>query len=236
MKMTNNKEEKRMKMTKKKVFVVALAVCLIAILSLGTLAWFNASEDVTNKFMVTNSEDEADKIFSVELYETKVDENGEPVVPYEKTEDGNTYDDIAPGDHLTKDPTVENTGLYDQWIRVKVTVTNATNWINALRDSGITDLKDVFEGHNEAKWRSEGNDNPQPDANDEVTFTYYLKEKLAPGNTATLFTAVNIPEDFDQADMATLNEFELKIVAEALQYDNTGTDCFQAFADCWPNP
>ena len=99
-----------MKMTKKKVFVAALAVCLVAILSLGTLAWFNARDEVTNKFMVTDSEQDPDKIFSVDLYETKVDENGDPVVPYEKTDDGNTYDDIAPGDLLTKDPTVENTG------------------------------------------------------------------------------------------------------------------------------
>ena len=37
-----------MKMTKKKVFVAALAICLIAIISMGTLAWCNATDDITN--------------------------------------------------------------------------------------------------------------------------------------------------------------------------------------------
>ena len=122
-----------MKISKRKVLVVALAVCLVAILSVGTLAWFADDDSVTNKFMVTNSEDEPDKIFSVDLYETEVDENGDPVVPAKKTDIGNTYDDIAPGDVLTKDPTVENTGLYDQWIRLNVTVSNVKNWISDLQ-------------------------------------------------------------------------------------------------------
>ena len=98
-----------MKLTKKKVFVVALVVSLIAILSLGSLAWFNASDSVENKIMITDSETNPDDVFSVDVYETLVDENGDPVDPVQKT-DSNTYDDIAPGDVLTKDPTLENTG------------------------------------------------------------------------------------------------------------------------------
>ncbi len=224
---------KTMKITKKKIFVAAIAVCLVAILSFGTLAWFNATDKVTNKFMVTDSEQDPDKIFSVELYETKVDENGKPVTPYEKT-DSNTYDDIAPGDLLTKDPTVENTGKYDQWIRLKVTLTNATNWVNALAACGITDLNDIFVDYDGNLWQSEGNDVPNVDtATDTLTFTYYLKDKLEPTETATLFTAVKIPEVFDQDYMSYLNEFELNIVAEALQYDNTGDTCFEAFENCW---
>lgn len=223
-----------MKMTKKKVFVAALAVCLVAILSLGTLAWFNASDEVTNKFMVTDSGQDADKIFSVDLYETKVDENGDPVVPYEKTDDGNTYDDIAPGDLLTKDPTVENTGLYDQWIRINVTLTNAENWVSVLNACNITSLESIFVGYDADLWQSEGNDAPVVDtATDTLTFTYYLKDKLEPAETATLFTAVKIPEQFDQDYMAYINEFELTIVAEALQFDNTGDNCFDAFANYW---
>ncbi len=223
-----------MKMTKKKVLVVALAISLIAIVSMGTLAWFNASDDVTNKFMVTDSESDADEIFSVDLYETKVDENGDPVVPAEKTDEGNTYDNIAPGDILTKNPTVENTGKYDQWIRVNVTLTNAENWVSALTACNITDLESIFVGYDANLWQSEGNDTPVVDATtDTLTFTYYLKDKLEPAETATLFTAVKIPEQFDQDYMAYVNEFEMKIVAEALQYDNTGDNAYDAFAQYW---
>jgi len=222
-----------MKMTKKKVFVMALAVCLVAILSLGTLAWFNASDKVTNKFMVTDSETDSDEIFSVDLYETKVDENGDPVDPVQKTDDGNTYDNIAPGDVLTKDPTVENTGKYAQWIRVNVTLTNAENWISALGACGITDITTIFGGYDGDAWRSEGTAADIDKTNNTLTFTYYLKDKLDPGKTVTLFTNVSIPTEFDQDYMSYLNEFELKIVAEALQYDNTGDDCYNAFDLYW---
>ena len=61
-----------MKLTKKKVFVTALAVCLIAILSFGTIAWFTASDEVTNQFKVTTSDEEGTPDFSVDLFEHKV--------------------------------------------------------------------------------------------------------------------------------------------------------------------
>ena len=221
-----------MKLTKKKVFVVALVVSLIAILSLGSLAWFNASDSVENKFMITDSETNPDDVFSVDVYETLVDENGDPVDPVQKT-DSNTYDDIAPGDVLTKDTTVENTGKYDQWIRLNVTLTNAENWMSVLKYFNITTLETIFQGYDAGIWQSEGNDTPVLNADGSVTFTYYLKDKLTPGETATLFTAVKIPEQITQDEIVYINEFNLNIVAEALQADNTGDNCKAAFDAYW---
>ena len=217
-----------MKNLKKKVLLAAIALSLVCIVSMGTLAWFSDKDEVTNKFMVTDSETDPDKIFSVELYETKVDEDGVPVTPYEKTKE-NVYDNIAPGDLLAKDPTVENTGLYDQWIRVKVTLTNANEWLNLL---GVDyDLALMFGGHDETVWtRGEKTLN----LDNTLTIEYYLNDKLVPGETETLFTTITIPTDFDQEDMAAIGgAFELKIVAEALQYDNTGDNCKDAFANYW---
>ena len=57
-------------MNKKKVFILALAVCLIAILSMSTLAWFNAADDVTNKFMIADSDGDGTPDFSVSVWET----------------------------------------------------------------------------------------------------------------------------------------------------------------------
>ena len=69
-----------MKMTKKKVFVTALAVCLVAILSMGSLAWFSAQDSVTNNFHIADSADNnPDDIFSVDVYEKyDSDEDGNP--------------------------------------------------------------------------------------------------------------------------------------------------------------
>ena len=62
-----------MKMTKKKVFVIALAICLVAIISMGTLAWFNAQDAVTNDFMIADSDDDTpNEIFSVDVWENTI--------------------------------------------------------------------------------------------------------------------------------------------------------------------
>ena len=46
-----------MKLSKSKVVALALAVCLIAILSMGSLAWFTDDDSVTNDFYIAGSED-----------------------------------------------------------------------------------------------------------------------------------------------------------------------------------
>lgn len=215
---------------KKKVLVISLVISIIAILSMGTLAWFQDQASVTNKFMMTDSASDPDEIFSVDLWETKVNPDGTPVDPVEKT-DKNTYEDIAPGDVLTKDPTVENTGKYAQWIRVTVTLNNAQAWINVL--GANYDLATIFGGHDEAAWTRY--ETPEFDATaNTLTMTYYLNEELEAGETATLFETVNIPTDLDQYDLAALGgEFDLELVAQALQFENTGDNCYDAFDAYW---
>lgn len=63
-----------MKMNKKKVFTLALAVCLIAILSMGTLAWFSDSDSIKNDFMFDDSNNDGTPDFKVDVFET--DGNG----------------------------------------------------------------------------------------------------------------------------------------------------------------
>ena len=71
-----------MKFNKKKVFVSALAISLIAILSFSTLAWFKDSDYIDNDFMITDSEQVTtpDDVFSINIYETAVDADGKLVV------------------------------------------------------------------------------------------------------------------------------------------------------------
>ena len=74
-------------MNKKKIVTVALAVCLIAILSMSTLAWFNASDSVDNDFMFDDSDNDGTPNFEVDLFET--DANGGAV-------DGKEYLHVTP--------------------------------------------------------------------------------------------------------------------------------------------
>ena len=220
-----------MKLNKKKVFVAALAVCLVAIISMGTLAWFSDSDFVKNDFMITDSTvTNPDEVFSVDIYETKVDENGNVVTDAngkpETTDAGNTYDNIAPGDVLTKDPTVKNTGTYNQWVRVKVTLTNAENWLALFQKYNLT-LNDLFTNIDSDAWVGVEDYTINGGA---MTFTYYLKEQLAPNQTVTLFDKVTIPTIFDQTDIYAVKEFALTFVAEAVQVENTKDNAVDAFA------
>ena len=208
-------------MNKKKMLALALAVIMVASLSFGTLAWFNDSDSVTNKFMVAGSADTPDEIFSVDVWEEGPDKDGdgEPD-PDEKDQDGLTYENILPGGTYAKVAHVENTGAYDQYIRVKVTVTNADAWIAALGNG--YDLGTMFGSHDESKWTryEPGVYNGQENT---YTMTFYLNEKLAPAADQILFESVTIPSHLTQEDMVFIGGgFELSIVAEAVQTENLG--------------
>lgn len=210
-----------MKMTKKKVFVAALAVCLVAVLSMGTLAWFSDSDSVTNKFMIADSESDPNEIFSVDVWENTPDGD--------KDQDGYEYKDILPGDQLKKEVYVENTGAYDQYIRVKVTVNNADAWIAALGNG--YDLGTMFLGHDETKWTRYEVGQYSNDANGSYyTMVFYLNEKLAPNATVNLFETVEIPSQLTQQQMSFVGgQFDLTILAEAVQTENVGDSAYEAF-------
>ena len=123
------KGEKTMKNTKLKVLVVTLAVCLLAMGSLGTLAWFTAEDEVTNKFLIADSDDDADGIFSIDVWE---DATSEDTSDEEKIQDGIEFKDIQPDDNRYKEVNIENTGYYDQYVRATVTITGADVWFEVF--------------------------------------------------------------------------------------------------------
>lgn len=225
-----------MRMSKKKVFVTALALCLVAILSLGTLAWFNAADEITNRFMIADSDGDGTPDFSVEVWETEndgddtadQDGDGDNVITHE----GNTYPEIIAGDVLAKDPTVENTGDYDQWIRVLVTFDEYTKISAACANQSISDDLREWLDIDSANWTAA--DAETVVDGDKITYVFYYNNKLAKDAEATLFTKVTIPGEFEQADMAFASgDFSITVKAEALQADNTGSDAQTAFATYW---
>ena len=219
-----------MKMNKKKVLVVSLAISLVAIVSFGTIAWFSDKDEVTNKFQVATSTGEPDDIFSVDVFE-QVDTNDDG--EYDTTlpsPTGYTYQDILPGDNLLKKPWVKNTGSYDQYIRVKVTIDNAADW-KAIAEKYTLELADIFKGHDEALWTRNDAEIVDDTTNDKLTYVYYLNKILEPGKSEALFASVLIPQEITQEDMATFTNgiFTLNIVAEAVQTQNVGTNAVEAF-------
>lgn len=192
---------------KKKVFLVAVAVCLVAIISAGTLAWFSDSDSVKSTFYVASSNEEADDIFSVGL----------------QGKENATYADLLPGQVVENLIEVENTGRYAQWVRVKITFSDAKAWKEVLGDTALTSMLDVGAG-----WTAGGT--LSDETNDTVTYVYYLNSTLAKDEKAVAFQNVTIPTALTQKQAAAIGDFTVDVVAEAVQFDNLGkTSAKEAF-------
>ena len=215
-----------MKLTKKKVFVSALAICLIAIISMGTLAWFSAQDEVTNKFMIADSDDDTpDEIFSVDVWENTPDG--------EKDQDGYEYTDILPGDTLKKEARVENTGHYDQYVRVTVTISDAQAWIDAL--GANFSVADVFDGFVAADWNHIWNNmNGATTIPENFVYVMYYKDIVKPGDVINVFNNVKIPTSLTRDEAVAFGgNFDITVKAEAVQTENVVPEGTAAADAAW---
>ena len=218
-------------MTKRKIFVVALSLCLVATLSMGTLAWFNAEDSIENKFLIADSDDDTpDEIFSIYVWENTPDKD--------KNQDPYTYKDILPGDVLKKEVNVENTGYYDQYVRVTVTVSDAAAWMTALKTNGAAPkLEKIVDGYdpNANVWVDTSVEIDT--VNDKLVYTMYYngillgdQDSIYDGagvhkDVVTVFTAVKIPESLTREEAAEFKTaFEITVKAQAVQTENLGVD------------
>ena len=225
-----------MKNAKRKVFVIALAVSLAAIISMGTLAWFSDFDSVTNNFMVAESDDDTrDDIFSVDVYEKNVSGT--------VTQYGLNYSDILPGDTRVKDVHVTNTGYYNQYIRVIVTISDADAWKATFGEAfNDASLVACFGGFDQTKWNhittevyDNGTTGADETADDVIRIVMYYNEILKgeqsaeEGDDITVFTAVNIPDDLTREAAAMFGDdgeegFSISVLAQAVQTLNVVPD------------
>ena len=215
-----------MKLNKKKVLVIALAVCLIATLSMGTLAWFTDNDSSVNDFYVTDSEQhDPEAIFSVEVRENVVGGTANAF-------DGYTFEHITPNQTIEKAPYVVNTGAYDQYVRATVTISDYAAFVTALGEDYR--MENVFQNIN-ADWEF---DKKVVNTDDTVSYVFYLDHVLtadttSADNTAVLFTQVRIPFQLTKEHFSntTLSDgFAISVFAEAIQSANTGNSAKAAFA------
>ena len=205
-------------MTKRKVFLAAIAICLIAIISVGTLAWFSDSEEVKNEFKIAQSDDDTvDDIFSIDVWEIDPDSN-------DREEVGHIYEDILPGDSLKKDVYVKNTGYYDQYVRVIVTISDAQAWLNALPDNvdAATLATQIFKGLDLTKWDHIYNNlSEDPNAEDLIYVLYYKDIFKAGDEAINVFQSIEIPTTLTRDEAAKFdNAFTIDVKAQAVQTDN----------------
>ena len=226
-----------MKRSKRKVVVLALLICLLALVStVGSLAWFSSNDSVENEFMIATSDETTDPndIFSVTVWENTPEEDGET--------EGYEYQNILPGSVLKKDVHVENTGAYDQYVRVIVTISDAQAWMAFAAANPNFSITDVFVGFDATEWTHIWNnmntEDPDFDPNaTEIVYYLFHKDVLEAGKDLTVFEAVKIPEALTKEQAALFEgSFTINIKADAVQTENVvpeGTAeedaCFEAF-------
>ncbi len=230
-----------MKLNKRKIFVIAVALCLVAILSFSTLAWFTAEDEITNKFNFADSDDDDNVDFSVDVIET-----GDP------EDDGLVFEDVLPGDVWSKDPTIKNTSSsdrYSQYIRVTLTLKDPEGAWKAAFDEGrigrrensqiseypvllnqmfkTVALVDSYPSNNGGWWLDE---NGYTDG-EGFYWVFYYCGTLAKDQSVTLFTEVAIPTSLTVEDAnAMKSAFDVVVFAEAIQAEHTGDNAKAAFA------
>ncbi len=228
---------------KKRTVALVLAIVLVFAVAVGgTVAYLTSTANVKNTFTVGS--------VNIKLDEAKVTPDGKAVTPAERVT-ANDYK-LMPGHEYTKDPTVTVLkGSEESYVRMKVTFNNAAAIIAMCTDpkyaDEVTGVENAFPlirmvnfvEANAAKWDGIIPDNMVETGellanpkyfvkdNDTLTFYFYYNEKVAAPNAdkvlETLFDSITVPEWVTADQLNKLNDFQINVVAEAIQADGFAT-------------
>ena len=208
-----------MKTARKAIMLVLCVVLLVVASVMGTLAYLTDDDAVVNTFTVGN-------------IQINLDESNEatPEDSTDRTETGNAYDDIQPGQTYVKDPTV--TVLADSedcYVRMLLTVT--------YDDCEGKELKadDVLAKYKYQEWFDfNTNWTAQTEvktvkANGKISRTYefryndFVTTADGANKLPALFTKITVPGAITNAELATLENLKIDVVAQAMQKAGFGT-------------
>lgn len=192
---------------RRKLTLIAATVALGALLVTGaTLAWFTSTDTATNTVTVGN--------VKIEIEEKTDDTN------VTTKEDGTfEWNDMTPGQILSKKPAIVNKGANKAWVRASVNVVYSKDGVEITLPDGVDPVVINYNtGTDGNQWTKDGD------------FYYYntALEVSGKGNTTSdLFTTVTIPNTWTNDtengyDMSGV-KVDVNIDAHAVQYDNNNT-------------
>ena len=231
--------------TKSKALLLTLcAVLLVAASVLGTMAYLTSTDTVTNTFTVGKVEIKLDETDVTNPNGPRVQANSYKLMP------GNTY--------TKDPTVTVKAGSEESYVRMKVTFNNATKIIALCTDpeyaDEVTGVENAFPlirmvnfvEANAAKWDGIIPDNmvdtkgmlgnakyfAYDAANDTLTYYFYYNKTVgAPDGDVVLpvlFNSIEVPEWVTGEQLAKLNNFQITVVAEAIQAGS-----FTDAADAW---
>lgn len=212
--------------TKSKALLLTLcAVLLVTASVLGTMAFLTSTASVENTFTVGS--------VKITLDEAKVTTDGEPVDGAARVAE-NSYK-LMPGHTYTKDPTIHvDAASEDCFIRAKVTLTNAKEWIAIATRYADNKVENIIKGTNDDIWWVS-----QPAVDETantVTYTFVYKNEShtdelgkriwtsTDSKDLVLFDEIAIPGDLTNDELATVGSSKITVVAEAIQADGFETE------------
>ena len=212
--------------TKSKALLLTLcAVLLVTASVLGTMAFLTSTASVENTFTVGS--------VKITLDEAKVTTDGEPVEGAARVTE-NSYK-LMPGHTYTKDPTIHvDAASEDCFIRAKVTLTNAKEWIAIATKYADNKVENIIKGTDDNIWWVS-----QPAVDNEkntVTYTFVYKNEShtdelgkriwtsTDSKDLVLFNEIAIPGGLTNEELKGVGSSKITVVAEAIQADGFETE------------
>lgn len=212
--------------TKSKALLLTLcAVLLVAASVLGTMAYLTSTASVENTFTVGS--------VKITLDEAQVTPDGKPVEGAARVAE-NSYK-LLPGHTYTKDPTIHvDAASEDCFIRAKVTLTNASEWIAIATKYADNKVENIIKGTNDNIWWVS-----QPAVDEKkntVTYTFVYKNEnhtdelgkriwtSTDSKDLVLFNEIVIPGGLTNEELKGVGTSKITVVAEAIQADGFDTE------------
>lgn len=229
-------------MNKNKIFRIAMAALLVVLSIAGTsMAYFTDVQEATNVFTAGNVDitlTEAKVVKNATTGNIEVVTGGDAGrVDAVNFDYGTTYGGLFPGQSIYKDPTITNVGSETAYVGAIVTITNddainadaniakalttpsaITGFITGLTESGkVVNYADIKTG----------------DVTTGYTVYILFNDAVAKNGTAKLFSGIEIPEEWDNDEMANCKG--LNIIVKAYATQKAGfTDAVTAIKAAFP--
>ena len=197
--------------------IILLCICLTAVVTasvFGTLAFLTDRDSVVNTFTVGKVD--------ITVDETKVNPDGTMALDAERVK-ANEYH-LLPGMTYVKDPAVTLlAGSEDSYIRMILTVHNASGVQGILDKYSLGDFSVLIGGWDEEVWLYKGFSTDTE--NNIISFEFRYREAAVSGEDDTmlppLFTTLIVPGEISNSEMKALYEgaFKLEVFGHAIQAD-----------------
>lgn len=195
--------------------ILLICICLIAVLTVslvGTLAYLLDTDSTVNTFTVGQ--------VHISVDEAKVNADGTLVAGADRVK-ANEYH-VLPGMEYTKDPTVTvDGGSEDAYVRMILTVHNASDVQAILTKYGLGDFSVLIGGWDKSTWLYEGF--AEDAQKDTISFEFRYKEIVSKSTTDTkltaLFDTLIVPGEITGEEMKDLYDggFKMEVFGHAIQ-------------------